>query len=227
MKRTSFLCTILAMVMVACCLAANTISARLGIFFGGWVAPMGVFSFPLIYVISDIVSDVYGYRVSRWIAWMTIAVNFVFLGLVMGPCALIPAIDASMDVAVWTLFKPSIMVIIGSIVGAIMGGWMNDIIFQIFRHRDGTKRFYLRKVLSSLGAEIVDTVVFLTVAFGLGMGLWSLLPTMMIVQFLLKYGVEIVLMFPTKGVVNLIRKHEPNDVFEDRNQFNIFGFSKR
>jgi hypothetical protein len=48
MKKTSFLCTILAMVMTAACLAANTISARLGIFFGNWVASMGVFSFPLI-----------------------------------------------------------------------------------------------------------------------------------------------------------------------------------
>jgi len=34
--------------MTAACLAANTISARLGIFFGNWVASMGVFSFPLI-----------------------------------------------------------------------------------------------------------------------------------------------------------------------------------
>lgn len=159
-------------------------------------------------------------------AWTVLLVNVVFLLMVMGPCGLIPPIDPTMDAAVWTIFKPSIMVLVGGIIGAIFGGWTNDVIFQKLRHIHGTKKFLLRKVLSSAGAEIVDTVLFISIAFGLGMGLWAAVPTMMIVQFCLKYSVELVLAIPTKIVVNVVRKHEPSDVFEDRNQFNIFGFSR-
>jgi len=218
--------TLLAIVSTACCLAANTISARLGLFPWG-PAPMGVFSFPLIYVVSDIVSDIYGYRLSRWLAWSVLASNFLFLGLVLGPSALTLPLIPEMDAAVWMVFTPAIMVLIGGVVGAVLGGWVNDIIFQLFRHKDGIAQFYKRKAISSFGAEIVDTITFMTIAFGLGMGMWKLLPTMMIAQFCMKYVVELVLMVPTKTVVNKLRAIEGEAVFEDRNQFNIFGFSKQ
>lgn len=225
MVRPSFLYTLLAIVSTTCCLAANTISARLGLFPWG-PAPMGVFSFPLIYVISDIVSDIYGYRLSRWMAWCVLLANCLFLTLILGPSAATAPLVPAMDEAIWLIFKPAVWVMIGGILGAVIGGWVNDVIFQLFRHRDGIVHFYRRKLISSLGAEVVDTLVFISVAFGVGMGLWSIIPMMMIAQFCMKYAVEVILMFPTKLVVNKLRRIEGEEVFEDRNKFNIFGFAK-
>ena len=72
-KRYSFIVVVLAALSVTMQIAANLVSGRLG-FFGPWLAPMGVFFFPFVYIISDVTSDVYGYRVSRWVAWLTILV---------------------------------------------------------------------------------------------------------------------------------------------------------
>lgn len=231
MKRYSFFVSLIAVASAVLALMANLVSGRLG-FFGPYVAPMGVFFFPLIYVLSDITSDVYGYRVSRYIAWISALINVVFVaGIMLVITVIKPApwcIDS--DSALRLLMVGTsgtsgmLRVMLAGIAGAVLGGWANDIIFQVFRHKDGTKHFAKRKLVSSIGAEVVDTGVFITLAFAgtQGFGL-----AMYLVQFILKYAVECITEPLAHFLANKLRKYEGEDVFEDRNKFNIFGMEKR
>lgn len=224
--KCSFIVTILAMITVVFSIAANTVSARLG-FFGPYAAPMGVFFFPFIYIISDILSEVYGYRISRWVSWIATFVNLLFIGLVLGICTLIkPApFVIELNSAIFTVFRTSVRVIVGSIIGAILAGWANDIIFQALKHKDGEKGFAKRKLLSSLAAESIDTVVFITIAFVGTMPFSTIIP-MYIIQFILKYAVEVLTEPVAHFLSAKLKKYDP-DAFEDRNNFNIFGFVKK
>ena len=85
------------------------------------------------------------------------------------------------------------------------------------------KQLYL---LSSLGAEVVDTIVFVTVGFAFSLP-WNVVFTMYGVQFVLKYGMEVITSPIAKVCAKKLRSIEGDDVFEDRNKFNIFGFEKR
>jgi len=231
MRRYSFNVVLIAVASVVFALMANLVSGRLG-FFGPYVAPMGVFFFPLIYVLSDVTSDVYGYRVSRYISWISSLCNIVFVvGILIVINAVKPAPWCTdSDNAIRLLMVGSsgasgmIRVMIAGIIGSVLGGWVNDIIFQIFRHVDGTAQFAKRKLLSSLAAEAVDTGVFITLAFAGAQG-WGL--AIYIVQFVLKYLVEVI----TEPLAYLLSKRlravEGIEVFEDRNKFNIFGFEKK
>lgn len=210
-------------------LAANLVSGRLG-YFGPWLAPMGVFFFPFIYIISDITSDVYGYGKSRFIAWISALSNIVFALLILLVITVIPpapfAVDA--DNALRLLLVGSstsgmLRVMTAGIIGAVIGGWVNDIIFQLYRHKDGTAHFYKRKYISSLAAEAADTLVFITLAFA-GTPGWSI--AMYLVQFVLKYGVEVITSPIACFVSKKIRNKVGEGVFEDRNNFNIFGVRK-
>lgn len=224
--KCSFIVTILAMITVVFSIAANTVSARLG-FFGPYAAPMGVFFFPFIYIISDILSEVYGYRISRQVSWIATFVNLLFIGLVLGICTLIkPApFVIELNSAIFTVFSTSVRVIVGSIIGAILAGWANDIIFQALKHKDGEKGFAKRKLLSSLAAESIDTVVFITIAFVGTIPFSAILP-MYIIQFILKYAVEVLTEPVAHFLSAKLKKFDP-DAFEDRNNFNIFGFVKK
>ena len=231
MRRYSFFVTLIAVASATLALMANLVSGRLG-FFGPWVAPMGVFFFPLIYVLSDVTSDVYGYRVSRYVAWISALVNVVFVAGIMLVISVVkPAawcIDS--DNALRLLLVGTsgtggmLRVMIAGIIGSVLGGWTNDIIFQIMRHKDGTAKFARRKLLSSLAAEFVDTGVFITLAFAGSQG-WGL--AMYIVQFVIKYLVEVITEPLAHLLAKQLRKVEGEEVFEDRNKFNIFGFEKR
>ena len=231
MKRYSFWVVILASLSVTMQIAANLVSGRLG-FFGPWLAPMGVFFFPFVYIISDVTSDVYGYRVSRWIAWLTIGVQLLFVGMILlvinavKPAPFVLNMDEALRLLIIGTDGTSGMlrVMLAGVIAAVLGGWTNDIIFQLFRHKDGTGHFLKRKLLSSAGAELVDTTVFITLGF-IGTPSWSI--TMYIVQFILKYAVEIITSPVAKVCSNKLRGIEGEDVFEDRNKFNIFGFEKK
>lgn len=230
MKRYSFWVVILASLSVTMQIAANLVSGRLG-FFGPWLAPMGVFFFPFVYIISDVTSDVYGYRVSRWVAWLTILVQLIFVGMiilvinVVKPAPFVQNMDDALRLLIVGTSGTSGMlrVMLAGVIAAVLGGWTNDIIFQLFRHKDGTKHFLRRKLLSSAGAELVDTTVFITLGF-FGTPSWSI--AMYIVQFCLKYAVEIITSPIAKVCSSKLRMIEGEDVFEDRNKFNIFGFEK-
>lgn len=231
MKRYSFMVVILASLSITMQIAANLVSGRLG-FFGQWIAPMGVFFFPFVYVISDITSDVYGYRISRWVSWLTILAQLIFIGMIMVVLNIVKSVPFTLNldealrlILVGTSGTSGMLrVMLAGVVGAVLGGWVNDIIFQIYRHKDGTKGFLKRKLLSSLGAEITDTVVFITLAFVCTPS-WSI--SMYIVQFILKYTVEVITSPIAKLCASKLRKIEGNEVFEDRNKFNVFGFEKR
>lgn len=230
MKRYSFYVTLIAVASGCLALMANLVSGRLG-FFGNWIAPMGVFFFPLIYVLSDVTSDVYGYRISRWIAWISALINIFFVaGILIVINAVRPApwcMDT--DSALRSLLigtsgvSGMLRVSISGIIASVLGGWTNDIVFQYYRNLDGEKKFAKRKFLSSFVAEIVDTFVFITLAFSFSKG-WAI--SMYIVQFILKYGVEVVTEPLAKFLADKLRKVEGSEVFENRNKFNIFGFEK-
>ena len=230
-RRYSFIVVILAALSVTMQVAANLVSGRLG-FFGPWLAPMGVFFFPFVYIISDVTSDVYGYRVSRWIAWLTILVQLLFVGIILvvinavKPAPFVLNMDEALRLLIIGTDGTSGMlrVMCAGVVAAVLGGWINDIIFQLFRHKDGTGHFLRRKLLSSAGAELVDTTVFITLGF-FGTPSWSI--TMYIVQFCLKYAVEIITSPVAKACSSRLRMIEGETVFEDRNKFNIFGFERR
>ena len=231
MKRYSFFVTLIAVASAVLALMANLVSARLG-YFWNFVAPMGVFFFPLIYVLSDVTSEVYGYRTSRYIAWISALVNVVFVsGILLVISFNTPTewcVELDQDIRNVLVggsgYSGMLRVSIAGILGAVLGGWVNDIIFQFFRHKDGAEKFAKRKLLSSLAAEAVDTATFITLAFAFTSG-WSL--QLYIVQFILKYLVEVVTEPLAKLLANKLRAVEGEDVFEDRSDFNIFGFEKK
>lgn len=231
MKKYSFFVTLIAVASTCLALMANLISGRLG-YFGHYIAPMGVFFFPLIYVLSDVTSEVYGYRVSRWIAWISALINIFFVSGIMIVVSLnkptpwcIDTDNSIKSILIGTSgISGMLRVSIAGIIGSVLGGWINDVIFQYFKHKEGDKGFAKRKFLSSLGAEIVDTFTFITLAFLFTQG-WSI--QMYIVQFTLKYGVEIITEPLAHLLANILKKYEGSEVFEDRNKFNIFGFEKK
>ena len=229
-KHFSFVIVCLTALSVTMQIAANLVSARTMPVFGH-AAPLGVFFFPIVYVISDVTSDVYGYRVSRWIAWITVIMQLILVFAIRAiiyyttPCG---EFSETLDGALKMVFSSGAIIMGAGVVGAVLGGWANDIVFQIFRHKDGEAHFIKRKLWSSAFAEIVDTLVFITVAFKIGFGLpWEPVLWMYGIQFVMKYGVEVLTAPLARWCSKKIRDHEGADVFEDRNRFNLFGFEKK
>jgi len=142
----------------------------------GWLnASAGLISFALIYVTSDIISEIYGYKASRLVAFINMGAS-VLLTVIMGLAWVFTLFIVDYDVPTLTHVVNDffgigggnipaggpILLIWGWIV-AISGDWLNDIVFKIFKKKDGQNHFFKRSFLSSVAGQLLDGILFIPV----------------------------------------------------------------
>lgn len=118
-------------------------------------------TFPITYVLSDVFSEVYGYK------WSRITATWAFAGTVL--CSIMFAIMIAIPGnAAWTN-QDALVTILGntpqiafaSVVAFWFGDFANDKVFQIMKkHNDSEKYFGLRAIASSLAGKYVDGFIF-------------------------------------------------------------------
>lgn len=229
MKRYSFTLTLLSFISVALCVVSNIIGGTVFNVGLAYISTGGIL-FPLIYAISDVVSEVYGYRISRWNAWLSLLVSLFVTYSILFFTQVVhhPEFNSSLVEAFATVFKSSGYVVIASIVATVIGSWVNDILFQKFKAKDGKEKFAKRKLISSAIGELFDTVIFACIAFGLSKQMsWSAIGQMIIVYYPFKYLIEVITEPIAHKVADKVREIEGDDVYEDKQSLTLFGFSKK
>ncbi len=146
--------------------AANTLGLKLMPFLFGSHLSVAVFSFPIVFLTTDVVGEVYGKKVAKLfvLAGCVSTVLFIvysFISIAM------PWAGASL----WAkegydqVFGSSIRMAVASIVAFVIAEYQDVVSFFFFRDRWGTKRFWLRSMLSNLWSQLLDTVIFMIIAF--------------------------------------------------------------
>ena len=120
-----------------------------------------IITFPLTYVLSDVFSEVYGYR------WSRITASWAFIGTIL--CSLffalmigLPGNDAwdKQDQLV-NILGSTPQIAFASVIAFWFGDFANDKVFQIMKkHSKGEKGFCLRAIMSSLAGKYVDGAIF-------------------------------------------------------------------
>lgn len=229
MKKYSFVLTLLSFISVALCVVSNIIGGTVFNVGLAYISTGGIL-FPLIYAISDVISEVYGYRISRWNAWLSLLVSLFVTYSILFFTQVVhhPEFNNSLVEAFATVFKSSGYVVIASIVATVIGSWVNDILFQKFKAKDGKEKFAKRKLISSAVGELFDTVIFAIIAFGLSKQMsWSAISQMIIVYYPFKYLIEVITEPIAHKIANKVREIEGDNVFEDKQNLTLFGFSKK
>ncbi len=196
-------------------IASNVIAGRL-IDIGGLIITSAVVFFPLSYVISDIVPEVYGYGKTRKLIWygalanlMMVAIFFI-TGLLPTPVWFEPASAYALVLGV----VPRI--VIASIIGYTVGNFVNAFILAkmkvwMIKWDPKHKYLFLRTIGSTIGGEGVDSLLFITGAFLFVMPFADVMQ-MVLVQWLVKVLIEAVMTPVTMLVCNKLKKAEGIDV---------------
>ena len=92
---------------------------------------------------------------------------------------------------------------------------------SVMKIRDGGKHFSARAIWSTVAGESCDSLIFFPLALG-GVVPTSELPWLMLWQVVLKTVYEIIVLPVTIRVVNAIKKHEGEDVYDNNISYNIF-----
>ena len=146
--------------------ASNTLGLKIMPFFWGLHVSVAVFFFPFVFLTTDVVGEIYGKRVAKMfvLAGLISTLLFVlysFLSLAMPWSSAGEWVHPAYD----TVFGISVRIAIASVIAFVIGEYQDVISFFFFRNRWGTSKFWLRSTLSNVWSQLLDTVIFMTIAF--------------------------------------------------------------
>lgn len=198
-----------AIVAVFCgLLLISNIGATKLIEFGPIITDGGVFLFPLVYIIGDILSEVYGFKAAR---------KAILLGFGLSILAALTfwLVQISPPAASWENqeafeavvgFVPRI--VLASIAGFLVGQLLNAYVLVKIKAKTREKALWLRLLGSSFVGELADTVVFCTIAF-YGILTGGDFLNYVLVGYVYKTAVEVLLLPVTYRVIAAVKKREP------------------
>ena len=215
---TTFL--LMAVAFTVCLITSNLFATK--IFSLGWGInlPGAVIIFPISYILNDCLTEVWGYRKARLVIWTAFLANLlvVLLGqlVVWLPSASFWDGGEHFDY----MFNMAPRVAFASLLAFLAGSTMNALVMSKMKIADKGRRFGLRAILSSLAGEVLDSMIFMPIAFfGTPM---KVLGTMMLFQVSFKVIYEIVILPVTSYVVRRVKTSEGIDVFDEGISYNPF-----
>ncbi len=153
-------------VYLASLFAANTLGLKIMPFILGLHVSVAVFSFPFVFLTTDVIGEVYGKRMAKLfvLAGFIATAMFVlysFLSLALPWDAAGEWVHPAYN----TVFGISLRIAIASIVAFVVAEYQDVISFFYFKSNVGSKYFWIRSNLSNLWSQLLDTVLFMTIAF--------------------------------------------------------------
>lgn len=216
-ERISFMQVCLTILFVCALLISNIITAKQVLLPFNITMTGAVFIFPVTYILSDVFSEVYGYKWSRITCYMAFAMN-LFMVLVFTAVIATPAPSYwENQEAFQTVLGNTPRVFGASLLAFVIGDFANDKIFQKMKakHPDSIKGFGWRAILSSLAGELVDSLVFLPLAF-IGLMPVKTLAIMTVTQVFLKTGYEVVILPITTLVAKKLTAYEKKGIANEQ-----------
>lgn len=209
---------------VAVLLISNITSTKildLGVFtFDG-----GTLLFPLSYIFGDILTEVYGYGRSRKVIWLgfisalLMSVTLIIVGI------LPPAADWPHQDAYDRILGLTPRIVVASLVAYFAGEFSNAFVLAKLKIITRGRWLWIRTIGSTLIGQVVDTGIFILVAF---MGIFPprLLVILILSNYVFKCMVEILFTPLTYWVTGWLKQQEQEDYYDVETNFNPFRLSK-
>lgn len=190
-------------------LLISNIGATKLISLGPLVFDGGAVLFPLTYILGDVLAEVYGLKRAR----RAIVLGFTLSVLASVSFLIVNAAPPGPDwdnQDAWNAvlgFVPRI--VLASLLGYLGGQFVNAYVLVKIKERTREGKLWARLIGSTVLGELVDTVIFCTVAFGgtISVATWA---NYTITGYVYKVGVEVILLPVTYAVIRMVKRHEPS-----------------
>lgn len=198
---------VLVAVFVGLLLISNIGAVKL-ISFGPVIVDGGAFLFPLVYIVGDVLSEVYGFKATRRAILLGFAMA-ILAAITFWVVQLAPAADGWGNQEAYESilgFVPRI--VLASVCGFLVGQTLNSYVLVRIKERTQEKALWLRLIGSTVVGELADTIVFCTVAF-YGVISGAEFFTYVAIGYVYKTLLEVVLLPISYRVIAWVKRHEP------------------
>lgn len=180
-----------------------------------------VFYFPVTYIFSDILTEVYGYAAARRVVWQVLLCS-VIAGMIYQIVVWLPPATGFVANDAYTRVLGSVpRILLGGWIAVWVGGMLNDYILAKMKVWTAGKHLWARTITSTIVGEFANTALFYSIA------LYAILPNSLLVSsilsgWIIKVGVEILFTPITYWVVDVLKSAENEDHYDRDTDFNPF-----
>jgi uncharacterized integral membrane protein (TIGR00697 family) len=202
------------MALMAVVLILSNIGASKGVLIGPVVTDGGFFLFPLAYILGDVISEVYGFKVARRAIVTTFALS-VFASVCYWVIIALPGFDddygLAKQAALENALGPVPLIVLASLLGFLAGQTINSWVLVRMKRRFGEPKLWARLMGSSGVGEFADTLIFCSIAASvIGITDLGMFANYVLVGFVYKTLVEFIFVPVTTAVIGWVKRREPS-----------------
>jgi uncharacterized integral membrane protein (TIGR00697 family) len=182
----------------------------------------GVLFFPISYIFGDVLTEVYGYARARKVVWSGFGALIFAAFMIAVVLRFPPAADWHGQAAIESVFGSTWRIVLASLVAYFCGEFCNSFVLAKMKILTSGRFLWMRTIGSTIVGEAVDSAIFYPMAF---FGLWprELVLKVMLGNYLLKVGWEVVNTPVTYWVVNFLKRAEREDYYDRGTNFTPFS----
>lgn len=203
---------LITITFIVCLILSNIAEIKICDFFG-YTIGAGTIIFPLLYILNDVVTEVYGFLASRKTIWLALCFNILF-SIFLYLTTLLPTSEYGQEQqqAFATVFSISPRIVIASVLSYFVGELINAIIISSLKIKFQGRLFALRATFSTFIASLMESMMFCYIAF-LGVIPSAELVKMVCLLTIIKVLYEILSLPLTVRLVAFLKRADMSDVF--------------
>lgn len=179
----------------------------------------GTILFPLVYVLGDVLTEVYGFKTTRRVIWTGFGA-MALAALVFFVIGALPS-EAYWEETAGTEAYNAILggmsyggIVLASLAAYLAGEFSNAAILSKLKVKMRGRILWVRTIGSSLVGQFLDTIIFVFIATITGVFGWEIFWSLVITNYILKCGIEALITPFTYWMSRLLKKKEGVDVYD-------------
>lgn len=189
----------------------------------GVTTDAGTIVFPLTFLLSDLITEVYGYKQARRAIWCGVLFNLLFIAYSQLITHLPSPPFANKNAQFDALLSMNVRIIVASCISYFCSEPFNALMMAKLKIKMLGRMMWVRFISSTLVASGIDSLVFGFLAFYGTMSLNNLL-TLILTMWLIKVLIEILGLPVSVRIAKRLKKIENLDIYDRSTNFNIFSF---
>jgi uncharacterized integral membrane protein (TIGR00697 family) len=198
----------LAGIFFACMIASNILATRT-LEIGFIALPCSILTFPILFIVNDVLSEIYGYKLTRDVIYLGFIINVVAVGLYQ-VAMLFPSSSPTAP-AFASLLSTTPRLFVAGLISYMLGNLLNSHVLVKLKEKYSDLLF-VRVVGSTIIGETVDSVIFISISF-YGVLPNGLIVTMICCQIVFKVLYEVIFYPVTRKAIFKIRVMDDGSLF--------------
>jgi uncharacterized integral membrane protein (TIGR00697 family) len=183
MKKTNDNLIAINAVFIMSLLIANVVAGKVVDLFG-FIVPAAVVAYGITFLCTDVINEIWGKEEAQKTVKLGLKIQLASTVLILLAIWSPPAVFAiDFNAAFKTVLGQNVRVVFASLTAYTISQTHDVISFNFWRNKTKGKHKWLRNNASTLVSQIIDTAIFITIAF------WGLVPNllwMIISQYVVK-----------------------------------------